>query len=47
MENIFDLASVTVSGRVVKTGYAPYAVGYRGLVELDYTASLNSVEVEV
>jgi hypothetical protein len=35
-ENLFDLVGFTVSARKQNTDYAPYAVCYRGSVELDF-----------
>lgn len=37
-ENILDLVGFTVSARKQNTDYAPYAVGYRGAVELAFHA---------
>lgn len=41
LENVLDLATFTVRSRPAETGYAPYPVMYRGLVELDFTAKLQ------
>jgi lipopolysaccharide transport system ATP-binding protein len=38
LDDIYNLASFTVTGRVTNFGYAPYPAMYRGLVELDYEA---------
>lgn len=46
-ENIFDLTSFTVNGLITDVGYAPYAIAYRGQVELNYQARLLSSPVNV
>jgi len=38
LENLFDLAGFAVNGPASDVGYAPYAIVYRGVVELDYEA---------
>jgi lipopolysaccharide transport system ATP-binding protein len=40
-ENVFDLVGFSVSSRRQDTGYAPYPVVYRGLVNLDFNASAH------
>jgi lipopolysaccharide transport system ATP-binding protein len=42
-ENVFDLANFSVSARNLNSGYAPYPVIYRGMVELDVAATSTSV----
>ena len=42
-ENVMDLAGFSVSARNLNSGYAPYPIVYRGLVELDYTASSTTI----
>jgi lipopolysaccharide transport system ATP-binding protein len=50
LDDIYNLANFTVTGRVTNFGYAPYPAMYRGLVELDYEAaariSANGVVAE-
>lgn len=38
-ENVFDLVSFNVTARAQSADYAPYPVVYRGMVELDYSAT--------
>lgn len=40
--NVMDLSSFTVRAKTTNRGHAPYGVGYRGIVELDYTVSVIS-----
>jgi lipopolysaccharide transport system ATP-binding protein len=47
MENLFDLTSITTFSRVPKGQYAPYALCYRGHLELEYTAGLASEKTAV
>jgi hypothetical protein len=41
-ENLFDLARLSVRGRVSGNGYTPHAAIYRGTTELDFTASTET-----
>ncbi len=38
LENFFDLLTLTVTSRHSGSSFAPYALGYRGVIELDHTA---------
>jgi lipopolysaccharide transport system ATP-binding protein len=43
-ENIFELARLSVTGRVLKSGYAQYPAMYRGTTELQVRASVEIVQ---
>jgi len=42
-ENVFDLARLSVTGRVSGNGYTPCAPIYRGTTELEFTASTETL----